>query len=96
EAEHAHHNGQIIGNDRTYGQLSSEASQRRAVQLNSVGQYVEFTMPIQANSVVIRYSLPDSSDGKGRDAQIDLYVDNHKFKTLTFTSKYSWYYGGYP
>src|SRR2546425_1053072 len=33
EAEHAQHNGQIIGNDRTYGKLSSEASQRRAVTL---------------------------------------------------------------
>jgi hypothetical protein len=96
EAEHAHHNGQIIGNDRTYGQLSSEASQRRAVQLNAVGQYVEFTMPIQANSIVVRYSLPDTPDGKGRDAPIDLYVSNNKLKTLTFTSRYSWYYGAYP
>ena len=96
EAEHAHHNGKVIGNDRRYGQLSSEASQRRAVQLNAVGQFVEFTMPIQANSIVVRYSLPDTPDGKGRDAPIDLYVNNNKLKTLTMTSKYSWYYGGYP
>jgi hypothetical protein len=96
EAEHAHHNGQIIGNDRHYGVLSSEASQRRAVQLNAVGQYVEFTMPIQANSIVVRYSIPDSPDGKGRDAPIDLYVNNNKLKTLILTSRYSWFYGSYP
>jgi len=76
--------------------LSSEASQRRAVQLNAVGQYVEFTMPIQANSLVVRYSIPDSADGKGLDAPIDLYVNNNKLKTLTFTSRYGWFYGGYP
>lgn len=56
EAEHANHNGEVIGNDRHYGQLSSEASGRRAVTLNSVGQYVEFTTPIESNSIVVRYS----------------------------------------
>ena len=66
EAEHAHHNGQVIGNERTYGKLSSEASGRRAVQLNAVGQFVEFTMPVRANSIVLRYSIPDSPDGKGK------------------------------
>jgi hypothetical protein len=99
EAEHAHHNGKVIGNDRHYGVLSSEASQRRAVQLDAVGQFVEFTMPIKANSIVVRYSVPDTPGGKDvqvRDAHIDLSVDNNKLKTLTFTSKYSWYYGAYP
>ncbi|CAG2172526.1 unnamed protein product [Oppiella nova] len=99
EAEHANHNGQLIGNDRHYGQLSSEASQRRAVTLNAGGQYVEFTMPIEANSVVVRYSIPDTGSGKDheiRDADIDLYVGGAKLKPLTFTSKYSHWYGSYP
>lgn len=64
EAEHAHHNGQVIGNDRTYTKLSSEASGRRAVTLSAVGQFVEFTMPVRANSLVLRTSIPDSPDGK--------------------------------
>ena len=75
EAEHAHHNGKIIGNNRTYGLLSSEASQRLAVQLYALGQFVEFTMPIKANSIVVRYSIPDTPQGKDvsiRDAPIDL------------------------
>ncbi|CAG2170469.1 unnamed protein product, partial [Oppiella nova] len=99
EAEHANHNGKVIGNDRHYGNLSSEASQRRAVTLDAVGQYVEFTMPIKANSFVVRYSIPDTAGGKDkevRDAPIDLYVNNAKYATLMFTSRYSWYYGGYP
>jgi hypothetical protein len=95
EAEHATHNGQVIGNSRIYGQLSSEASGRRAVTLSAVGQHVEFTLPIQANSIVVRYSLPDSPDGKGRDATMELSVGDHKMD-FHVTSKYSWYYGGYP
>lgn len=55
EAEHANHNGEVIVNNRHYTQLSSEASGRRAVTLNSVGQYIEFTTPIESNSIVVRY-----------------------------------------
>lgn len=94
EAEHAHHNGQAIGNERTYGTLSSEASGRRAVTLNAVGQFVEFTMPNRANAILIRYSIPDSADGKGLDTSMDLFVDGHKLKELPLTSRYGWYYGG--
>lgn len=96
EAEHTHHTGTVLKHDRIYGQLQSEASGRRAVTLDKVGQYVEFTLPLQANAMVVRYSIPDSSDGKGLTAPIDLYVNNHKLKELEFTSKYGWYYGGYP
>lgn len=95
EAENVEHNGQIIGPDRTYTHLASEASGRRAVQLNSVGQYVEFTLPITANSIVVRYSLPDSPDGHGRDATMDLHVGSHT-QQLPMTSRYSWFYGAYP
>lgn len=96
EAEHSHHNGKEIGNNRTFGTLSSEASGRRAVQLSSPGEYVEFTMPIRANSIVVRYSIPDSSDGKGIDTNIDLIVNGQKIKDLPLTSRFSWYYGSEP
>ncbi|WP_407647196.1 carbohydrate-binding protein [Actinacidiphila soli] len=33
------------------------------------GEYVEFTLTQPANSLVLRYSLPDSADGKGIDAR---------------------------
>jgi hypothetical protein len=99
EAEHADHNGQLIGNDRHYCNMSSEASARRAVTLSAVGQYVEFTTPIEANSIVVRYSIPDTAEGKDhsvRLADIDLLVGGTKLTPLTLTSKYSHYYGGYP
>jgi hypothetical protein len=95
EAEHAHHTGTVVGNSRTYTELTSEASGRRAVTLNAVGQYVEFTLPTQANSIVVRFSIPDSPDGKGRDASLELTVGDHK-QEFHVTSKYGWYYGSYP
>ncbi|WP_265736702.1 glycosyl hydrolase family 28-related protein, partial [Peterkaempfera griseoplana] len=96
EAEYAATNGTVIGPDRLYTHLPSEASGRQAVTLGAVGQYVEFTLTQPANSIDFRYSLPDSSDGKGRDASMDLLVNGSKLKSVAVTSKYSWYYGGYP
>ncbi|WP_420884053.1 hypothetical protein [Micromonospora sp. CPCC 205547] len=49
-----------MGPDRFYGTLPSEASGREAVTLDSVGEYVEFTLTVPANAVTFRYSLPDS------------------------------------
>jgi len=96
EAEDAATNGTVIGPNRVYGQLPSEASGRKAVTLSAAGQYVEFTLTKPANAVDFRYSVPDSSDGSGITAPIDLQVNGTKLKALDFTSKYSWFYGGYP
>ncbi|MBM2622888.1 discoidin domain-containing protein [Actinoplanes sp. LDG1-06] len=96
EAEKAAHNGTSTGADRTYGKLSSEASGREAVTLDAAGEYVEFTLTKPANAVTFRYSIPDSANGSGRDATLDLRTGSTLIKTVPVTSKYSWYYGYYP
>lgn len=96
EAESANTDGSVVGPDRTYTKLPSEASGREAVTLSSAGQYVEFTLTQPANAMTVRYSLPDSSDGTGVTAPIDVDVDGSKVSDLSLTSKYSWFYGGYP
>ncbi|MGC4877391.1 discoidin domain-containing protein [Micromonospora sp. DT43] len=96
EAEKAAHNGTKIGPDRRYGTLPSEASGREAVTLDSVGEYVEFTLTAPANAVTFRHSLPDSSAGTGRDAALDLRANGALLKSVPVTSRYGWYYGGYP
>ncbi|MFD3538971.1 discoidin domain-containing protein [Streptomyces sp. NPDC058662] len=96
EAEYAVSNGTLIGPDRYYGRLPSEASGRQAVTLDAVGEYVEFTLTEPANAMSLRYSLPDTADGRGRDATVDVRADGQSIRTLPVTSKYSWYYGGYP
>ncbi|MFF3854394.1 discoidin domain-containing protein [Micromonospora sp. NPDC002575] len=96
EAERAAHNGTRIGPTRYYGQLPSEASGREAVTLDAVGEYVEFTLTAPANAVTFRYSLPDNAAGTGRDASIDLRANGSLVKAVPVTSRYGWYYGGYP
>ncbi|MFG3282421.1 discoidin domain-containing protein [Streptomyces sp. NPDC048111] len=96
EAEAAATNGTVIGPDRTYTTLPSEASGRSAVKLSGAGQYVEFTLTKPANAVDIRYSIPDSAAGTGISAPVELSSGGTRLKDLTFTSKYGWFYGSYP
>src|SRR6478609_5251895 len=96
EAEDAATNGTLIGPNRLYGSLPSEASGRQAVTLDAVGEYVEFTLTAPANAMSFRYSLPDNAAGTGRDASIDVRVNGASPKAVPVTSKYGWYYGGYP
>ena len=58
------------------------------------GQSVQFTLPQQANSINLRYSLPDSSSGGGINASLSIYINGVKqSKDLQLTSQYSWVYG---
>src|SRR5260221_10684388 len=92
EAEGADTNGTIIGPDYTYTHLPSEASGRTAVQLTQPGQYVEFTLIQPANSIVVRYSIPDSKNGKDLIAPLTLYINGQTQADLTLTSVYNWFY----
>src|SRR5207237_39343 len=47
-----------------------------------------------ANSVVVRYVIPDAPKGDGIQATISLYVNGKFRQKLNLTSKYAWSYGG--
>lgn len=96
EAEDAITNGTLIGSSRKYRTVASEASGREAVSLNNTGDYVEFTLAKSANSIVLRYSIPDSADGQGLEETLSLYVNGAFKQKLKLTSKYAWEYGSYP
>lgn len=96
QAEDAAHNGTVIGPDRHYPGLATEAIGRRAVTLTGQGKYVEFTVPVTSNSIVIRYSIPDNAAGTGIDATLGLYINGAQQPDLQVTSKYGWIYGTYP
>jgi hypothetical protein len=96
EAEDAVTTGTIIGPNRTFLTQASEASRRRAVSLNSTGQYVQFTLAEAANSIVVRFCIPDSSDGAGDTRTLSLYTNGVHAQDLTLTSAFSWVYGAYP
>ena len=96
QAEAAATNGTAIGPSYAQGNLAEEASGRKAVTLSGQGKYVEFTLAAPANSVVIRYSIPDTSGGSVYSAPLSLYVGGTRQTDLSLTNAYSWYYGSYP
>ncbi|WP_410598484.1 CARDB domain-containing protein [Amycolatopsis sp. lyj-90] len=97
EAEAAQYQGQLLEADplRTFGHtnFATESSGRKSVRLANQGQYVEFTSANQANSIVVRNSIPDAAGGGGQDATISLYVNGTFAQKLTLSSKHSWLYG---
>ncbi|MCX4472937.1 discoidin domain-containing protein [Micromonospora sp. NBC_01655] len=84
---------QVVGPNRTIGDLAGEASGRRAVTLNSTGNFVEFTTRASTNTLVTRFSIPDSAGGGGIDSTLNVYVNNVFHKAIPLTSKYMWLYG---
>ena len=96
EAESSAYTGSLIGPSYAQNTLAGESSGREAVQLNTAGQYVQITAAAAANSLVVRYSIPDSSDGTGLNSTLGLYVNGTFVRELATTSKYSWQYGAYP
>ncbi|HEY5835818.1 discoidin domain-containing protein [Streptomyces sp.] len=84
---------QVVGPNRTIGDLAGEASGRKAVTLNSTGQSVTFTTRASTNTLVVRYSIPDSADGSGNNSTLNVYVNGSFLKAINLTSKYTWLYG---
>ncbi|QMU70933.1 discoidin domain-containing protein [Streptacidiphilus sp. P02-A3a] len=95
-AADARSNGTRIGPDRTFTTVAAEAVGRTAVTLDHQGQYVEFTLSRAANSVDVRYSIPDSADGQGQDGSLGVYVGGSRIAGLATTSRYDDFYGSYP
>src|SRR5207302_9109965 len=75
QAATAQTNGTVLPASTTYPSLQAESTGRRAVQLTSTGQYVQFTLTSPANASVVRYSIPDNSDGSTATASLSLYAN---------------------
>ncbi len=74
--------------------IQAEAIGRSAVELDNTGDSVAITNTKAANSLVLRFSIPDSATGGGIDATLGLYINGTRVKSLALTSKYSWSYKG--
>ncbi len=83
----------VIGPNRTVGDLAGEASGRRAVTLNGNGAFVEWTTKASTNTLVTRFSIPDSAGGGGTSSTLNVYVNGTFHKAIDLTSKYAWLYG---
>src|SRR5208283_5331044 len=75
--------------------IAGEASGGQAVELTGTNQYVQFTAQAAANSIVVRYCVPDTANGGGTNYTISLYTNGVFVQKLPVTSQYSWLYGPY-
>ena len=78
--------------------IASQASKQSYVKLPNSGAYAEWTMKTTGRGVTMRFTLPDTGDGRGQNGSLDVYVNNNKVKTVNLTSYYMWQYfpGGNP
>jgi hypothetical protein len=96
EAEDGETTGTVLGPARKTGtpfDIAVEASQRKAVRLTATGQYVRIKSAQQANSIVVRFSVPDSADGQGQASTLSVYVNGTFRQKLSLSSRWSWAYG---
>ena len=83
----------LLGPNRTIGDLAGEASGRRAVTLGATGSYVQWTTRAPTNTLVTRFSIPDSAGGGGTTSALSIYVNGTLHKTISLNSRYAWLYG---
>src|SRR6202041_959454 len=99
EAESGSTNGTLLGPSRAvndpsvFNSIAGESSGREAVELAGTGQYVRFTTTSVANSIVVRFGIPDSADGSGLEGTLGLYVNGTRVQSLPLTSEFAWAYG---
>jgi hypothetical protein len=99
EAEDGRTNGTTIGPSRAvndadvFNSIAGESSGRKAVKLAGTGQNIAFTSKCIANSIVVRYVIPDSADGTGVTATLGVYVNGARVVSLPLTSHFAWAYG---
>ncbi len=86
--------------------IASQASNQAYVSLPGNGSYVEWNLEkvpedendksnVIGNGVTMRFTMPDSADGMGRNGSLDVYVNGTKVKTVDLTSYFMWqYFGG--
>lgn len=96
EAQDMKTNGTVLA--PAYGPylVQMESSRQSCVKLGAGGEFVEFTVRAPANTMVVRYCLPDSEDGSGIDATLALYRNGVLLRQISVSSKFTWLYGEYP
>lgn len=96
EAEEGVTNAAIHGPSRKYLTPEAEASGRRFVRLDAVGEFVEIRAKRRANTIVIRYCIPDAKCGRGIETTLGLFINGKFERKLQLSSRHAWVYGDFP
>lgn len=77
----------------TKATLELEASGGAYVRLDGTGQSISWHNAVDgANTIVVRNSMPDTKQGGGYVAGLNLYIDGKFRQTLQLSNKQSWIY----
>lgn len=79
-------------NDYNQENLASEASFMECAELGARGSSVSWTLDKDADALTIRFSLPDSSDGKGTKQTVGILSDGVKVTDVELDSYWAWQY----
>jgi hypothetical protein len=96
EAEDMKTTGTVMGPKYDPYLVETESSGQKCVKLGAKGQFVEFTSATNANSMVIRFSLPDKKEGNGLNSTLGIYKNGTLIQHYKISSQYAWLYGKYP
>ncbi len=96
ESERMHTNGTVLGPGYDPWTVEAESSGQKCVRLATEDQYVEFTAASAANSMVIRYSIPDVVRAEGVRSTLGIYKNGLLVRRCLLTQRYAWLYGRYP
>jgi hypothetical protein len=88
--------GVVLGPGFTLGTPESEASGRRFVKLTEAGETLSFRVREPADTLVVRYSIPDSVSGGGQSCMLEILVNGKPAGTIGLDSRCAWVYGRYP
>src|SRR6266404_5025518 len=66
--------------------VAGESSGRQCVKLAGAGQYVQFAAQATANTMVVRYSVPDTANGTGANYTLSLYQNGTFLQKIPMTS----------
>ncbi len=100
EPSYCQTNGVFLAASDDQRELQSEASHQQALQLIQQGDYVSWQVNKAGAGLTVRFSLPDSEDGKGMRGALSIYAGEEWLIDLTLDSYWAWQYtaagGNYP
>ena len=85
-------NGNILQPSFNQTTLQSESSNQIATQLTEKDSYIQWTNDEAADGLTIRFSIPDSIDGKGTKGTLGLYVNDIYVQNIVLDSYWAWQY----
>lgn len=85
-------NGTLLQPTSDQREIQTEASNFTAVQLITNSSFIQWTNEKAADGLTLRFSLPDSNDGKGTQGTLALYVNDTFVQNITLNSYWAWQY----